>query len=120
MKKKTVSKISYFGAYTHPDECFDPISEYLPPTNFLAFQNAPYSWDITTQKMKDKGLAILVFRIIATHLVLIAFTTQSNATSLYLSALNLTSNKLMHKTMASKITEMSKLKQGLQLHERSF
>ena len=103
MKENSFKNQLFRSIYTHPDECFDPISEHCHP------------------KMKDKGLAILVFRSIATHLVpLIAFrsiATQSNATSLYLCALNLTGNKLMHKTMAGKITEMSKLKQILQLHE---
>ena len=66
MKENSFKNQLFRSIYTHPDECFDPISEHCHP------------------KMKDKGLAILVFRSIATHLVpLIAFriiATQPNAT----------------------------------------
>ena len=120
MKENSFKNQLFRSIYTHPDECFDPISEHCHPLILGRFKMHLIS-EHCHPKMKDKGLAILVFRSIATHLVpLIAFrsiATQSNATSLYLCALNLTGNKLMHKTMAGKITEMSKLKQILQLHE---
>lgn len=120
MKENSFKNQLFRSIYTHPDECFDPISEHCHPLIFGRFKMYLVS-EHCHPKMKDKGLAILVFRSITTHLVpLIAFrsiATQSNVTSLYLCALNLTGNKLMHKTMAGKITEMSKLKQILQLHE---
>ena len=107
MKENSFKNQLFRSIYTHVDECSDPISEHCHPLIFGRFRMYLVS-EHYHPKMKDRDLVILVFRSIAT---------QSNATSLYLCALNLTGNKLMHKTMAGKITEMSKLKQILQLHE---
>lgn len=64
MKGNSFKNQLFRSIYTHPDECFDPISEHCHPKIFGRFKMYLVS-EHCHPKMKDKGLAILVFRSIA-------------------------------------------------------
>lgn len=99
--------------------CSKGISEHYPPLRWFCSKMSSFS-EHCHPKLRCISLFIFMFRSIATHyapsFAFRSITTQSYSHLFYFCALVLIDNKLMHNYMAGKITEMSKLKQVLQLH----
>lgn len=120
MKENSIKNHLIWCIPTYLSDCSDPISEHMHPLIFWCLKIYRLS-EHCHPKVKDIKLIILVFRTKSTRFVYpITFrsiATHLYNTPLYLCALILTGNELMHNKMAGKITDMSKLKQVLQLHE---
>ncbi len=146
MVKNCIKKTLFWNRFRHSSDLVSFFSEHCHPLG-LGYVKTPLISEHCHPKSKCINLFIFLFRSIATHYIpaivfrsiathyrlAIAFRSiathyrpaiafRSIAAQLfsclfYFSALALINNNLMHNYMAGKITEMSRIKQVLQLHE---
>ena len=105
---------------THLSSCFNPISEHCHPLGWRCLKKYLIS-EHCHPKSKCIHLVIFLFRSMCTQLLgstaFRSIATQFTACIFYICASIMIDNKLAHNNMAGKLTDMSKLKQVLQLHE---
>lgn len=122
MKKiENSSKVLLFGIkHLQFQSHFDSVSEHVHPLNWKGLKKHLVS-EHCHPNSRGNPLYFFLFRSICTHMmraiVFRSITTQFSSLSFYFCVLIFIGNKLAHNYMAGKTTEMSKLKQVLQLHE---